>query len=84
MSSRRQILDITGTSLEEKREFKRLWIRNQANPPMSGFELPPVAINNTWKKREGKEEGRETEEIWDLGFFGILFCFSSFINPLQG
>lgn len=50
---------------------------------MSGFELPPVAINNTWKKRKGKEEGREKEEIWDLGVFGggLLFVF---INPLQG
>lgn len=44
---------------------------------MSGFELPPVAINNTWKKKkekkgkEGKEEGREKEEIWDL--FLIFF-----------
>lgn len=47
---------------------------------MSGFELPPVAISNTWKKREGKEEGREREKIWDLVFFSLVVCLGFFLT----
>ena len=34
-----------------------------------------MAINNTWKKRKGKEEGTEREKIWDLGFLVVVCCF---------
>lgn len=39
---------------------------------MSGFELPPVAIKNTWKKREGRKGGGERKRR-DLRFVFYFF-----------
>lgn len=37
---------------------------------MSGFELPPVAIKNTWKKREGRKGGGERKRF---GICSLVF-----------